>query len=1057
MPVRETFVVDDRDFIAGLRRIEQAVAQSAKRQSAEFAAAGKRAGTESADELLKAMQQQFRGRMAQIKEQFLRGMIDRDELRRLGQQAREDFNRGLLAAMEDLAKRGQLSREEMIRLGGALKTTGLAARDGKRDLDGWPAAMERIRSAASLLKGTLVGLAGVMVGRALKGFLSDSVKAAEEATRVWSRLEGAVTNAGVAYEKVSADIHAVARHFQTTTRFGDEAVASALAELIMMTGDYQRSLAELQTALDLAAAKHIDLETAARLVGRAMIGDTSTLKRYGIVVREGADAVAVMREQFRGAAERDGASLSGRLARLRNEWTDVKEALGLAILGTKDATGRIDALSDAMVKLVGWLRENEQAIQDVTRGLLVLGNAAGRALGWLVQFASGVGERLALMTLSKDVREAYLREKREEELLRKSDEISARAREVLAGARGGVGAGVRDALLPEITAAERLTLALERLAAAEQSLRNIRLRGGGTSEERVEVVEALANAQKELEQALRGATAAMQAQEIVMPQLVVSLADPALEEWGALMRETLQTLAEDVALVLRDGFVPLSRALAEIEHGVKMVAEAERDLRHARVVGDAEDIRVAEERLAETKEKLAARIRDVGRALREAGLPTWRMKQLLDQLAQAAADAGLEAAQAERSWGDWARTIEGLARAVLTVADAMGALDDSTRRALQGIVEIASGIGRIAGGDMIGGIAQTLGGAVGVLSALGRRDDPQTRQIIEALEANRRAIERNTAALEARTVGTTPGGTISGIRRALWEFSMTKTEQHLNSRSKLLEHLERVLAAQGLSTDDLLALARKQGLDTTPFEKGNTQAILAFLYQLEGVLQRLSTADLVGTFAGAMELLRREFELLNVTDPAEKIRRIREELLRFLAPGFLRNVVEGLDWNDPEAVAKFVALVLEQIRAGEFPLHELGQLTLEELLDVLADLKRLSESGETGTSRSVRIGQSITEVQAVEVIAWLQDIAHTLREIHDVLSAVYAQPVGTAALTTSMTIPGTAASNAARHSMGHALVVGDVILQPELTDAQFYALWARIGDEVLRRAKGRPN
>jgi len=42
---------------------------------------------------------------------------------------------------------------------------------------------------------------------------------------------------------------------------------------------------------DVAAGLQIDLSTATDLVGRAMVGETGTLKRYGIIVKEGADAV----------------------------------------------------------------------------------------------------------------------------------------------------------------------------------------------------------------------------------------------------------------------------------------------------------------------------------------------------------------------------------------------------------------------------------------------------------------------------------------------------------------------------------------------------------------------------------------------------------------------------------------------------------------------------------------------------------------------------------------------------------------------------------------------
>src|SRR5690606_34046973 len=134
-------------------------------------------------------------------------------------------------------------------------------------------------------------------------------------------------------------------------------------ELVSITGDYARSIHAMSAVLDLAAARHMDLNSAAQIVGRAMIGQTAQLRRYGITVREGADAVAAIREQFRGAAEKEGAGLAGTLARIRNAWNDVKQAVGEALI-TGDSAGRqMNVLVDVLVRMEGWIRRNASAIQ----------------------------------------------------------------------------------------------------------------------------------------------------------------------------------------------------------------------------------------------------------------------------------------------------------------------------------------------------------------------------------------------------------------------------------------------------------------------------------------------------------------------------------------------------------------------------------------------------------------------------------------------------------------------------------------------------------------------
>jgi hypothetical protein len=120
---------------------------------------------------------------------------------------------------------------------------------------------------------------------------------------------------------------------QQTTRYSDDDAASAFANLVNISGDYTGSLKNLSLAADVAAAKQMDIQDAATLVGKVMAGETGMLKRYGIVVAENADAMQALRDKFTGFAEKDAGTLEGRIHSIANAWDNVKEAVGRALVG----------------------------------------------------------------------------------------------------------------------------------------------------------------------------------------------------------------------------------------------------------------------------------------------------------------------------------------------------------------------------------------------------------------------------------------------------------------------------------------------------------------------------------------------------------------------------------------------------------------------------------------------------------------------------------------------------------------------------------------------------
>lgn len=251
--------------------------------------------------------------------------------------------------------------------------------DAKKSLSTIDKGFQKLKAAALKLGATLAVAFGV---RAMIRFGKESVRIAAESEAIWSRLAKAVENTGTAYQSVEADIKSLARAMQDVTTVGDEDFAQILTELITISNDYEQSLKNVGVVADLAAAKQIDLKTAAQLVGRAMIGETALLKRYGIVVEEGADGVKAMAEAFRGFAMNEATTLQGKLKQLSNEWSDFRQAIGEVMVAGGKGAGIISSLTEVVKDLTVWVETNKTSLVAYGRAVVDTVRQIAGALEW---------------------------------------------------------------------------------------------------------------------------------------------------------------------------------------------------------------------------------------------------------------------------------------------------------------------------------------------------------------------------------------------------------------------------------------------------------------------------------------------------------------------------------------------------------------------------------------------------------------------------------------------------------------------------------------------------
>jgi hypothetical protein len=97
----------------------------------------------------------------------------------------------------------------------------------------------------------------------------------------------------------------------------------------------EEALRPLSTAQDLARGANIDLGTASKLLGKITDDNVGVLKRYGIQVDKNSSAQDLLNKvdaRFGGQAAKFAASDAGKVARLKDQWGELQEAIGYKVL-----------------------------------------------------------------------------------------------------------------------------------------------------------------------------------------------------------------------------------------------------------------------------------------------------------------------------------------------------------------------------------------------------------------------------------------------------------------------------------------------------------------------------------------------------------------------------------------------------------------------------------------------------------------------------------------------------------------------------------------------------
>jgi len=235
---------------------------------------------------------------------------------------------------------------------------------------------------ATLKTAVVAGAAAAAAAMAALTFeLVKATQAANVQEEAEVKLSVALRSVGKASRETLDGLKAHASALQNVTKFGDETIIGVQALLVQLgrLADTEQIERATEATLQFAAATGTDLQAAALLVAKAAQGQTASLSRYGLILREGippqekfTELLSLMEKNFGGTAEALGATFQGRLQQSRNAFGDMQEQIGFTITQSEAMQEILRTLTRAFEKAGEFVADNrDELVSFVKDGILI--------------------------------------------------------------------------------------------------------------------------------------------------------------------------------------------------------------------------------------------------------------------------------------------------------------------------------------------------------------------------------------------------------------------------------------------------------------------------------------------------------------------------------------------------------------------------------------------------------------------------------------------------------------------------------------------------------------
>ena len=285
-------------------------------------------------------------------------------------------------------------------------------------------AVKASRTSVAGLMGSMVSLKTIIIATfayravqrfsAFVGSLTELFKKQETATR---RLAESLAGYGNYTKEITEDLHNYAEVLQNVTGVANELIEEGMALLASFGLEGEEIKRVTGLVMDFARAKDIDLRTAFDLVGKASVGYTGTLARYGIILDQSLTQeqkyTAALKELavYKGLAAGVTDTYAGKVNVLKEQYDDMKKSMGAVIAKGVQQAGLFKVLGDAVAQVYGWFDRWNPLLSDMAANSMenFLGKLKNMVvlmkddtvLGWLITVArliQFIGKSVGWMT-----------------------------------------------------------------------------------------------------------------------------------------------------------------------------------------------------------------------------------------------------------------------------------------------------------------------------------------------------------------------------------------------------------------------------------------------------------------------------------------------------------------------------------------------------------------------------------------------------------------------------------------------------------------------------------
>lgn len=267
---------------------------------------------------------------------------------------------------------------------GAIKEIQKVGQAADRDLGKATQSIDKLGNRLTYGGAAAMGFAA-LAGGALYSF----AKAADEAHQSEIKLQNSMQNSPALANTNIKVFKDLAQAIQGKTAADGDEVLGSMAVLAQFRLTEQQIKTVTPLVVDYARKMGVDLDTAAKNVGKALNGKATALQKTGIKIDENVyktDRLRAVTDGLRstvgGFAEQEGQTFSGKLERLKNQMNDLKESIGSGVISTVGP----------LLNSFGKVAQGASEVNDKTGGMVGTIASVGVgviALGGAVSFLSG--------------------------------------------------------------------------------------------------------------------------------------------------------------------------------------------------------------------------------------------------------------------------------------------------------------------------------------------------------------------------------------------------------------------------------------------------------------------------------------------------------------------------------------------------------------------------------------------------------------------------------------------------------------------------------------------